>query len=78
MTELVKQPSANPTRKVAGGAVIGIPAGIVLVWVLNTFIFPFISPDVANPITVPGEVAAAIGSILSFLASYFVKERAQV
>jgi hypothetical protein len=69
---LVDQPSLEPTRKVTGGAVVGIPTGIVLVWVLETFVLPALGYN--NPI--PGEVAVAIGSILSFIASYFIKERA--
>jgi hypothetical protein len=70
MARLVNQASAMPTRKVTGGAVIGIPAGIVIVWVLESFV---LSP---NAIPIPGEVSAAIGSILSFVAAYFVRERA--
>jgi len=70
MSELVKQPTLMPTRKVTGGAVIGIPGGIVVVWVLETFVLP------ATAVPIPGEVAAAIGSILSFAAAYFVRERA--
>lgn len=67
-----------PTRKVTGGAVIGIPAGVLLVWILNTLVLPAASPDIANPIIIPGPVRSAIGSILSFIASYFVRERAWV
>ena len=67
MPELVNQPTGAPTRKVGAGAVIGIPSGIILVWLLNTF--------AGLPEPIPGEVAAAIGSILSFTASYFVRER---
>ena len=67
MPELVKQPTGAPTRKVTAGAVIGIPSGIILVLLLDTF--------AGLPEPVPGEVAAAIGSILSVIASYFVKER---
>lgn len=69
MAPVVNQPSLKPIRKVAGGAVIGIPAGVVLVWVLQNFILP-------QGTTIPGEVSAAIGSILTFIAAYFVKERA--
>ena len=76
MPDLVKQPTLAPTRKVTGGAAIGIPSGIVLVYILNTFLMPLVSPAGGDPVTIPGEVAAAIGSILSFIASYFVKERA--
>lgn len=66
MSPLVNQPSAKPTRKVTGGAVIGIPVGVILVWILERL---GVGP-------IPGEVAAATGSILSFLAAYFLKERA--
>jgi hypothetical protein len=45
---------------------IGIPAGVILVWILEKL-------SVGR---IPGEVAAAIGSILSFIGAYFVKERA--
>ncbi|MCH7761804.1 hypothetical protein IIA15_10475 [candidate division TA06 bacterium] len=72
MPELVNQPSAKPTRKVTAGAVIGIPVGVVLVWVLDAFVLP----NVGYGDKVPGEVAVAIGSMLSFIASYFVKELA--
>lgn len=70
-SRLVDQPSLRPTRKVIGGAAIGIPAGILLIWVAETFILPFVGYH--EPI--PNDVAAAIGSILSFVASYFLREQ---
>lgn len=70
MAKLVNQPSSMPTRKVTGGAIIGIPGGIILVWVLEKFILP------PNAVPIPGEVASAMGSLLSVIAAYFVRERA--
>lgn len=53
-----------PSRKVGAGAVIGIPVGIVLVWLLSTY----------GGAQIPDVVSAAIGSICSFVASYFVRD----
>lgn len=66
MPELVNQKTAAPTRKISRGAVIGIPSGVIFVFLIEQI------PGVS----IPGEVAAAIGCVLSFIASYFVKERA--
>lgn len=63
----VNQSTPSPTRKVTGGAVVGIPSGVILVWLIDSF--------AGLPQPIPGEVAAAIGSLLSVVASYFVKER---
>lgn len=65
MPQLVDQKTAAPTRKVSRGAVIGIPSGVILVWLIQTI----------ADVSIPGEVAVAIGSVLSFVASYFVRER---
>lgn len=46
------------------GVALGLPIGIVLVWILKMFV-----PDV------PGEVQTAIGSICSFAVAYFIKEK---
>ena len=52
----------TPDRKVSIGAgAIGVPLGIVVTFALQEF-----------GIEVPAEVGAAIGSLLSTLAAYFV------
>jgi hypothetical protein len=56
------QPSAAPTRKVGTGLVAG-SAVTILVWFLDLV-----------GISVPAEVAAALTTILVFVASYFVQE----
>ena len=76
MANLRNQPTSLPTRKVGGGAVIGTPLGVIVVWTLNTFVLPQVPSPTGDPVTIPPEIAAAIGSVLSFLASYFVKEQA--
>lgn len=58
------QPSAAPTQKVAVGAIAG-SITVVLVYLVKT---------VLN-VEVPPEVASAVTVILSFLSSYFTKER---
>lgn len=69
MASFMKYPTLQrPTRKVTHGAVIGMPTGVVLVWVLQTFILP------KEVVPIPGEVSVALGSIISFIVSYFVKE----
>jgi putative flippase GtrA len=60
----MKQPTLRPTRKVTAAGTIGLPAGVVLVYILEAL---GVGP-------IPIEVAAAIGSITSFIASYFVEE----
>ena len=67
---LTNQPTLKPTRKVLGGAAIGVPAGILLIWILEAFVLPTFGYN--EPI--PGDVAAATGSLLSFAASYLMKE----
>ena len=62
---LVTQKTASPTRKVTAGAAIGIPSGVIVVYLIEQI----------SKVSIPGEVAAAIGSVLCFIASYFVKER---
>lgn len=52
----------TPDRKVSVGAVaIGVPAGIVAAWAIGL-----------TGVVVPAEVAAAIGSLISAIAAYFV------
>ncbi len=50
------------TNKDAGSAV-GLPAGIILTWLISSFT------------DVPTEVGAAIGSISSFVAAFFIREK---
>jgi hypothetical protein len=61
---LVEQPSALPTRKVGYGAAAGAFATIG-VWLISTL----------TDLEVTPEVAAAITVILTFVTSYFVKNR---
>ena len=52
----------KPERSVAvGGLAIGIPAGILLAWVVGLF-----------GIEVPAEVAVAMGGLISAIATHFV------
>ena len=52
----------KPERNVAVGALaIGIPAGIIVAWIIGLF-----------GVEVPQEVAAAMGGIISAVAAYFV------
>lgn len=60
----MSQPSTTPTSKVAAGGTAGAVT-VVLVYILNKF-----------HLDVPGEVGSAMTVILSFMTSYFVKERA--
>ena len=53
--------SLIPERKVGGGAAIGVPLGIILVWVVES-----------QGVHVPTEVATAIGALLTFLAGYLI------
>jgi hypothetical protein len=59
----MSQPSTTPTSKVGAGGAAGAVT-VVLVYILSKF-----------HLDVPGEVGSAVTVILSFLASYFVKER---
>ena len=54
--------NTRPTKKDAASA-LGLPIGIVTVWIISMFV------------VVPLEVATAIGSISSFVVAYFIKER---
>jgi len=56
-----------PTRKVGGGIAIGIPLGIIVVWLIQT----------VAKMQVPAEVGAAIGSIMSFAASYLIPDKVE-
>lgn len=63
MSNLVDQPTAAPTRKVAAGG-IGGALSIVLIYIIQ----------VVFTVELPAEVASAVTLIVSFLASYFVRE----
>jgi hypothetical protein len=55
-----------PYRKVSAGALAGA-LSIILVWVVNAFVLPE-----SNPL--PGEVASAITTVLTFVVGYVVPE----
>ena len=59
-----EQATPMPTRKVVAGGIAGA-GSIVLVWALNSTMFK------GNPM--PPEVASAMTTVLSALASYFVR-----
>jgi len=67
---VINQLSATPTRKVTMGIAVGMPTAVVFTWIVNALILPLTGSE----IQMPAEVSAAIGSIFSFIASYFVKE----
>ena len=62
----INQPSVTPTTKVAAGGVAGAIT-VLLVWILGMF-----------NVAVPPEVSSAFTVIISFAASYFVRERVPV
>ena len=57
------QPTSSPTAKVAAGGIAGSITVVLLYLVRAIF-----------NVDVPGEVAAAMTAIISFAASYLVKE----
>jgi hypothetical protein len=61
-------PPANwtPSRKVTVGALAGA-LSVVLVWIANSFFMP-------EGKAIPAEVASAITTIISFIASYLIPE----
>jgi hypothetical protein len=59
----INQASMAPTTKVTAGGVAGALT-VLVVWILGMF-----------HVQVPPEVASALTVILSFFASYFVRER---
>lgn len=60
-----KQATASPTRKVTLGGLAGALSAII-VWVLNDFnLLP-------GGIDIPGEVASALTTVLTFATAYFV------
>jgi putative flippase GtrA len=62
----INQPSIAPTTKVAAGGIAGALT-VVVVWILGLLHVP-----------VPPEVASALTVIISFITSYFVRERVPV
>ena len=54
--------NAKPTNKDVASA-LGLPAAVILTWIIGMFT------------VVPQTVAVAIGSICSFVAAYFVREK---
>ena len=54
--------NATPTRKVTGAAAGGA-AGVVVVWIIGLF-----------GVDVPGEVGAALSTVMSFAGGYIVRE----
>lgn len=64
MAETVEQPTAAPTRKVTAAG-LGGALTVIIVFVINSL-----------GTEVPGEVASAITTVVTFLAGYFIKERA--
>jgi hypothetical protein len=65
MTNLVNQPTLEPTRKVAAGALGGAAATIVVVVVQMAFNVVF-----------PVGFEAAVAVVFGFLAAYVTKEKA--
>jgi len=51
----------KPSSSTVASAAIGAPAGIVVVWMVREF----------AGVDMPAEVAAAVGSIVSFVVGYF-------
>lgn len=62
----VNQPSIAPTTKVTAGGVAGALT-VLVVWVLGLLHVP-----------VPPEVASALTVVISFVASYLIKQRIPV
>ena len=61
MDKLVE--AVTPTRKVATGMALGLPVGVLLVWMLHL-----------SGVSVPSEVSAAIGSLCSVVASKYTRD----
>ncbi len=53
--------SSTPSASTVAGAAIGIPLAVILVWLAQTFLH----------VTVPPDVSAAGGALLSALVGYF-------
>ena len=59
----INQPSTAPTTKVAAGGIAGAQT-VLVVWILGLLHVP-----------VPPEVASALTVLISFVTSYFVRQR---
>jgi putative flippase GtrA len=59
----ITQPSIAPTTKVAAGGAAGALT-VLVVWILGLY-----------HVSVPPEVASAITVLISFITSYFVRQR---
>jgi Mg/Co/Ni transporter MgtE len=60
-----KQANSIPTTKVISGGIAGAVSAII-VWILNAF---NVLPD---GVQIPGEIASALTTVVSFAVSYFV------
>lgn len=67
MSDLISQPDAKPTRKVALAAVIGPPLAAALYALLYM-----------TAIEIPEVIAAPLGALAAAAVGYWVKERAPV
>lgn len=65
MSDLISQPDAKPTRKVALAAVIGPPLAAALYALLYM-----------TGIEIPEVIAAPVGALAAAVVGYWVKERA--
>lgn len=70
-TPTVENPKSRPrlglpTRKVGASGLAGA-LSILLVWSLNSFV---LRPNQ----TIPGEIASAITTVITFLVGYFIPE----
>lgn len=68
MTDEKTSPPQTPavpynSHMVGGG--VGIPAAVIIVWAVQAF----------GHVTVPGEVAAALGAVLASAAGFFHSQR---
>lgn len=69
MTDLVKQPTKEPTRKTTSSiaaASIATAASTLLTWVLQTY----------THVELPAPVQVALATLLTVLAAYMTHERA--
>ncbi len=64
MNTTTRQANRMPTRKVQVGGISGALT-VVVVWLLNTFVFP-------PQHQMPAEIASALTVVISFIASYLV------
>jgi len=57
------KPAYTPNTKIIAAGSIGLPASIILAWVLTQF-----------GVTMPPEVAAAVGALLSTVIGYMKRD----